>query len=308
MVLLRGRNLDINECAAIIKNISKGSDFIFAKNTTYGLGGAAEIAYYPENLQEACALTEFLLKTNKEFCVIGGGSDILASDSGYEGAVISTKKLDKIRYSNGYLYCQSGVKVSKLLSFCKERGLSGLEYLAGIPATVGGLAFMNAGISCRHIEQDIVSVYIFDGKLRKLSNVDCKFSNKHSTMRDIKCLILSMKLKIEQKSSEIVKQNIDYYLSRRSALPKGRSCGCIFKNPDNVTSAGKIIEMCGLKGYKFGCARVSCGHANFIINNGCSSSDIYSLIKYVKSEVYKKTRIALEEEVVYIGKFNDSDC
>lgn len=299
--------MDIKECAAIVQNISKISDFFFAQNTTYGLGGAAEIAYYPENLREACALTEFLLKNNKEFCVIGGGSDILASDSGYQGAVICTKRLAKIRYSNGYLHCQSGVKVSKLLSYCKERGLSGLEYLAGIPATVGGLAFMNAGISFRHIEQDIVSVSVFDGKLRKLSNTDCKFGNKHSTMRDIKCLILNVKFKVEQKDPEKVKQNIDYFLSRRSALPKGRSCGCIFKNPDKDTSAGKIIEQCGLKGYKAGFARVSDEHANFIINSGCNSSDIYSLIKYVKSEVYKKTGIALEEEVVYIGKFNDSD-
>lgn len=300
--------MDRNGRAVILDNIEKTTQFIFAENTTYGLGGKAEIAYYPKDLLQAHILTDYLINTDKDFCVVGCGSDLLVSDNGYNGAVINTKKLNKIKYSNGYLYCQSGVKVAKLLTYCKEKGLSGLEYLAGIPATAGGLAFMNAGINYRHIGQDIVSVTIFDGKLRKLSNSNCNFSNKHSTMRDIKCLILSIKLKVEQKNPEYVKEKIENFLNLRSAIPKGRSCGCVFKNPGDGLSAGKIIEDCGLKGLKYGSAQVSCEHANFIVNNGCSASDIYNLIALVKSEVYKRTGIALDEEVVYIGKFNDFNC
>lgn len=289
-----------------LQNIEKEVNYNFSKNTTYGLGGNAEVAYFPKTQSEVCKIFDYMQIEDKKFVVLGCGSNVLASEKFYDGAVISTKKLNKIRYRNGYLYCESGVKVAYLLKYCLQHGLSGLEYLAGIPATVGGLALMNGGIRFNHIGQNIIWCKVYDGKMRIFSNKKCNFANKHSTMRDIICIICSVKLKVEQKSSEQIKEKINYYLNLRKALPKGRSCGCVFKNLPDGTSAGKLIEKCGLKGYKLGNTEVSSAHANFILNNSGNSDSVYRLINFVKQKVFNTLGVLLEEEVVYIGEFNDS--
>lgn len=290
----------------LIENIEKEYGFDFSLNTTYGLGGKAEIAYFPKNSSEIRAVYDQIKKTGKKFIVLGRGSNVLASEKFFNGAVICTKNLNKIFYRNGYLYCGSGVTVARLLNYCTKSGLSGLEYLAGIPASLGGLCAMNGGIRLCHIGQNIISCKIYDGKMRIFDNKKCNFANKHSTMRDIECVICGIKLKVGQKSVQEVKENVKYFLDLRKGLPKGRSCGCVFKNLPDGTAAGKIIDECGLKGAKAGNAEVSSVHANFIINRGNSSCDVYRLINLVKCRVFEKTGVLLEEEVLYIGEFNDS--
>ncbi len=196
----------------------------------------------------------------------------------------------------------AGVKVKDLLIFCKKNGLSGTEYIAGIPASLGGLAFMNGGAAGKYISENIVSVRIFDGEIKTFSKEECNFTYKHSTMRDIKCVILSIKLAFKRENPLKVAQNIKNRLAERKSLPSGRSCGCVFENYCGV-SAGKIIESADLKGVRIGGAYVSEKHANFIINDGTNSADVYALIRYVKDEVYKKFGITLKEEVCYIGEF-----
>ena len=179
---------------------------------------------------------------------------------------------------------------------------NGLEYLAGIPATCGGLAFMNGGAAGRYVCGEIIKVKFFDGKLRDISNKSCNFGNKYSIMRDINGLILGAEFKLKPQDKETVRKNIQTRLKGRNALPKGKSCGCVFKNPDGV-SAGKIIDDAGLKGLSRGGAFVSGEHGNFIMNTGNSSSDVYALIKEVKRKVFETDGINLEEEVIYIGDF-----
>ena len=194
-----------------------------------------------------------------------------------------------------------GAAVSALLKLCRQNGYSGAEFLAGIPASLGGIVYMNGGAG-KYISECVESVRIFDGKIRELSNKECDFSYKHSTMRDIKCFILSVKLRLKRENPQIVRKNIEDALSARSHIPAGRSCGCVFENYCGV-SAGKIIESAGLKGATFGKAYVSRDHANFIINEGERAEDVFRLIKYIKQEVYKKFGITLKEEVCYIGDF-----
>lgn len=278
-------------------------DFSFKKHTTYGSGGTADIAYYPKSINQARAVYDYFTLNGIPFKVLGNGSDILASDAGFNGAVIVTKNLKKIyRTGRNSIVCQSGVTVGALLAYCQNNCLGGLEYLAGIPATVGGLAFMNGGAGGVYICKDIRKVTLYDGKMRNLSNKQCNFGYKYSTMRGINGVILSVELSVAPQSAEISEEKIKEYLKRRAFHPKGKSCGCVFKNPAGL-SAGKIIEDAGLKGLRYGRAKVSEKHANFIMNEGDSSADVYKLIEEVKRRVFDFSGIALEEEVVYIGDF-----
>lgn len=282
-------------------------NFDFSKHTTYGLGGKAKIAYFPKNEEEAVAVYKYLKKRGEKFIILGKGSNLLVSDNFFDGSVICTKSLQGIEIDGNCLKILSGTTVQQLLSFCVKNGITGFEYLAAIPASIGGLAAMNGGTYNKRIGSNILSVRIFDGKIREFSNKNCNFGNKHSTMSDINALILAVYVSFERDSPQTVEGNIKHFHDLRKFQPKGKSCGCVFKNPEGL-SAGKIIDEVGLKGFKIGGAEVSREHANFIINNGGSASDVYTLIKAVKSAVYEKTRISLEEEVIYIGEFNELNC
>lgn len=277
-------------------------NFDFSKNTTYGLGGLCKVAYFPRTEKEAIKVFDTLKDYNQKFVVLGCGSNVLASDKYFNGAVISTSQLKGICRTESGITCLSGTTVAELLSYCRENGLSGLEFLAGIPASIGGISFMNGGAGGKYISDILHSCTVYDDKLRIFSNKACNFSYKHSTMQDINGIILSCSLNLTNSTPQQVSENIVKYLSARSAHPKGKSCGCVFKNPEGY-SAGKIIEYCGLKGFAFGGAKVSCEHANFIINEGAVSFDVYKLIKFVKKTVFDITGVVLEEEVVYIGDF-----
>lgn len=290
-----------------INTVCCEKNFDISAHTTYGLGSRAKIAFFPDTDEEAIGVFDYVKKNFERFFVLGNGSNILASNSMYDGAVICTARLSsKIYYNDGILNCQSGISVGQLMKFCLENGITGLEYLAGIPASIGGLALMNGGINSRHIGDDIESVSLYDGNLLNFDNKTCDFGYKHSTMRNIKALILNVKLHCGKSTRATVQKNIENVLKMRSFQPRGKSCGCVFKNYYGQ-SAGMIIEKAGLKGLTVGSAVVSPIHANFIINSGKSSDDVYKLINEVKRKVFEVFGIKLEEEVVYIGNFNETD-
>ncbi len=288
-----------------IESVNKVYDFRFAENTTYRLGGVAKVAYFPENEAQMTLIYEHFSKSKERFVILGKGSNVLASDEFFDGAVISTLKLKGITRIGNELHVMSGTTVAALMNYCINQGVGGLEYLAGIPASLGGLTHMNGGIPSRHIGDDILFVKLFDGKVKKINAQKCQFSNKHSIMRDINCVILKIVLRIYDNSREEIIKKILAVLKSRRGQPKLGNCGCVFKNPPG-TSAGQLIDKAGLKGLKRGGARISEKHANFILNDGASAKEVYSLISEVKARVYELFGIRLEEEVVYIGEFNDS--
>lgn len=291
----------------LVKKVKIVRPFDFSKNTTYGLGGNAPVCYYPKNIPQAVAVYRFLENAGTDYVTVGCGSNILASDAPYRGAVVSTRALRGIvRPDDHTLFCLAGTTVSQLLGYCKRNLIGGLEYLYGIPATIGGITFMNGGAGNIYINSNVIAVKVFNGKLANLSNKNCNFSYKHSTMRDINSPILGVFLSVQANNRQWIDERIDHYKSARAHLPKGKSCGCVFKNPKGV-SAGKLIEGAGLKGARVGGAVVSQSHANFILNQNATSEDVARLIAYVKRCVFEKFGIALEEEVVYIGEFHDFD-
>ena len=257
MLLYKGGNINlIGNVQDIFDKVEKNKAFTFSHYTTYGLGGGAKCAFFPKNLLEARAVYSTLKEREQPFTILGNGSNVLASDDGFDGYVICTSKMRGIiRIDGGTIFCLSGTTVGQLMRYCITHGLGGLEYLAGIPASVGGLACMNGGAGGKYISSNIVSVNL-----------------------------------------------TRFYLSRRSSLPKGRSCGCVFKNPPGL-SAGMLIEQCGLAGYGTRRAYVSPRNCKFIINDGASANEIKRIIDAVKNIVYNELQIRLEEEVVFVGQF-----
>ncbi len=299
----------IDEIPEKLQNIYYEKQFNFSKHTSYGLGGAADIAFYPANKSELRSAVEFFNETDGDYVILGNGTNVLVSDKHFEGGVICSKRLDKIVLNKDYVFCEAGVTVSKFLEFCKNNSLGGFEFLAGIPATLGGIVYMNGGADGKYIADRVQSVSLYNAETQEFadfSNFECNFSNKHSTMQDIKCFIYGFELKFERSDGKKIAQNIEYYLNRRRHLPKGKSCGCVFKNYYGE-SAGKIIDLHNLKGLRVGGAEVSKEHANFFLNRGGCAQDVYRLIKRVKREIFQKSGIQLEEEVRYIGEFDDTD-
>lgn len=280
--------------------------FNFAENTTYGLGGNAETAYFPKNIPEAVAVYDRLTDTDTPFVCLGNGSDVLAADGGFAGCVVSTAKLKGIiRINRNEILALAGTTVAEILKYCKRNLLTGTEFLYGIPATVGGLTYMNGGAGGEYIGSVVRSVIIYDGGIRTLSNASCGFSYKHSAMQNGKCLVLGSYLTVSPCDRATINQRTEKFRLARKKLPKGKSCGCVFKNPENI-SAGKLIEDTGLKGAAIGGAFVSEEHANFIINKNGTAKQVRLLIEIVKLSVYKKFGVTLEEEVEYIGDFDDT--
>lgn len=291
----------LNNCATYAKNCCrrvKLSDF-----TTYGLGGYANECYFPKTPYQAKRIYNELKSSSKNIIVLGNGSNILAADSDVNDPVICLREMcGIIRVGKNRISCLAGTKISTILRYCKSNRLSGIEYMCGIPASIGGAAFMNAGIGKYSISQNIVNIDYFGDLCGKISAKQCNFSYKQSTMRNINGLILAVTLHLVTSSVEEIDEKINFFKLKRSHLPKGKSCGCVFKNGESYSS-GELIDKSGLKGARFGGAYVSDQHANFIINGGGSADDVKQLIELVKRRVKEEFGIELQEEVVYIGDF-----
>ncbi len=280
-------------------------DFSFSKNTTYGLGAQIKCMFKPSNILQLILAFELLNNKNKKY-ILGNGSNLLVSEKFDSDFAIWTKGYKGVyKIANDKIFCRCGTMVSEVLKFCLDNNLGGLEYLAGIPGTIGGVCYMNGGAGGIYIENNVVDIYLYTNKINKINNEKCKYTYKHSTMQDINTLILGVILKVFPCNTNESRYKVKYFIDNRNKLPKGKSCGCVFKNPVGI-SAGKLIEECGLKGKRIGGAEISTVHGNFIINNNGTSKDVANLIDFIKKEVYNKRGILLVEEVNFWGVFNET--
>lgn len=279
--------------------------FSFQKNTTVGIGGDAPLALYPESEERLVAALSILDEKKLPYCVLGRGSNVLVSDTGFSGVVVSTSRVGRVFTRGEMLHAECGAGLEKVLSTAKRNGLGGISFLCGIPASVGGAIYMNAGVKSGYIGERVYSVAVYSsGKRQELAAKDCGFSYKHTRFMDEpKSVILSARLRLERCVAVRIEEEYAAYKRARANLPKGRSMGCVFKNPDNV-SAGMLLEKVGMKGAECGGAAVSDKHANFIINRGgATAKDVVCLIERMKNEVFSETGIELMEEIRYIGEF-----
>ncbi len=267
--------------------------------TTYRLGGKIKF-YAPTDESEFCEAVDFLNKTDNSFTALGAGSKILFADEEYGGYTLSTENLKGTYFSGGLLTVYAGVRVYEVIRFCIDNGLSGLEYLAKIPATIGGIAALNAGAFGKNFSDSVKFVTVLrDGGVTTVCGENGEYRKPFINDGDV---VISATCVVESAPKERVKSTVKSYVSNRMGQPTGRSCGSFFKNPAG-DYAGRLIEKAGLKGYRVGGAVVSDKHANFIISDGAFSQDVKKLADICEYEVANKFGVKLEKEVKLIGDF-----
>ncbi|MBR5359687.1 MAG: UDP-N-acetylmuramate dehydrogenase [Lachnospiraceae bacterium] len=277
-------------------------------HTTFRTGGPAARFLSAGNKDELISVLQLLRDVNVDHMIIGNGSNILVSDLGYDGLVIDTTGMTETDIDGDSINAEAGVMLGRLASAALSHDLSGLEFASGIPGTLGGAVYMNAGAYGGEMKDVIDSVRIYDTEADKeivLYNKDMDFGYRHSIIKDRSYIMLSAKLKLHKGNhNEIEALMKDYNGRRRDKQPlEYPSAGSTFKRPEGFY-AGALIEESGLKGYSVGDAAVSEKHAGFVINRGkASSADIHRLICEVREKVYADTGVRLEPEVVFLGEF-----
>ena len=272
--------------------------FDFAKHSSIGCGGKANVGFYPKTIAELVAIVKGLEESKIPFYVLGNLTNVLPCDGACKKVIISTNKM---LWDKQSAFIPVGVSSAKLLKYCEENQLSGAEFLDGIPCTLGGALYMNAGVNGKYIAEIVDKVLIYrEGETYELSQKDCGYAYKQSVFMDDKSVILGARLNFTPSNKEKIQCARELYQKRRAHLPKGKSMGCVFKNPTHV-SAGELIDNAGLKGLRIGGAKVSEVHANFILNdNHATAQDIRALIGVMKKVVFAKYKIRLEEEIRYL--------
>jgi len=251
-----------------------------AKHTTFKIGGKAKYFFIAKNTEDLIEAIKWAKNTNNPYFILGGGSNILVSDKGFDGLVIKVTSY-KLRVTDYKIYADAGVLLKEIVDESVKAGLAGLEWAAGIPGTVGGAAKVNASA--------------FGGSM----------NNVVKNIRKYKDIILSVELELKKgdrkKSKKLIKEYLEY---RNKNQPlEYPSAGCIFKNPSGQP-AGYLIDQCGLKGTKIGKAMISKKHANFIVNlSGAKAEDVKKLIDLCKEKVKERFGVELEEEIEYLGEF-----
>lgn len=277
------------------------------KYNTYKLDGTAKLMAIPKSIEELENLIKYLEDNKIKYFVLGNGSNIIIDDKIYDGVIVNLTKLDiyKIDTETGEVKALCGIMLPKLCNACIEKNLKGLEWASGIPGTLGGAIYGNAGayLSCIFdLVKDVTVLY--QGKIIKLMKNEISYDYRMSMFKDNKdYIILSATLKLEEGNILESKKIIDDRKNRRlSTQPlEYPSAGSVFRNPSKETPAGKLIEDAGLKGYIVGGAMISEKHANFIVNKGnATSSDIKKIISYVKEVIKEKYNIDLicEQEIL----------
>lgn len=275
--------------------------FSLARHTTIGCGGKTSAAS-PRNAAELVALTTVLQAERIPYYYIGAGANTLPYDGDYEGVTIRFHRMKTLTRNGKFLFAGAGVTGGALCRFAREESIGGFEPFTGIPMTVGGACAMNAGVREGHVSDlSLCVVAVENGKIRILSNADCKFGDKTSIFQ-AGIAVVGVLFRADSSPQEEIASRTAYFRSKRAHLPKGRSMGCTFVNPEGK-SAGELIDRCGLKGLRRGGAYISDVHANFIINDGGTAADITSLIGEIKRTVYRKTGILLREEIRRFGQF-----
>lgn len=278
--------------------------------STLKAGGIAYV-FMPNSVKEAVSLIAFLTKTNTPYTILGGGSNLLISDRICKTALVDFRHLNNCKVNHDYLHSQAGARISKIMSEGRKHNLGGLEFLSGVPASLGGAIKMNAGafssqtadylhtIDILNLDNTIIdkihlssSCSNYQDFIQTVSPQNYNLSYRHG----IDNIILSAVLKLDNmQKEESIKISQQYLNIRKQTQPPQPSLGCVFKN--TRIPSGKLIEECGLKGYKIGGAMISDIHANFIVNtSGATASDYLALVDIAKNRVYATFGILLQEE------------
>ena len=273
-----------------------------AKYSSFRIGGKAANIIFPESTEEFVTA----LRENPGAAVLGNLSNTLVLDGGIDGTVIITTKLNSVSVNGNTVTAAAGASLTSVAVAARDASLAGCEFLYGIPGTVGGGVFMNAGAYGGEIADIIENAVVFtpDGKVTTLSKGDLDLGYRTSKLQSTRYILLSAAFSLQSGNREVISSAMDDLMNRRmTTQPLDKpSCGSTFKRPTG-NFAGKLISDCGLKGMSVGGAQVSEKHAGFIVNSGgATSRDILDLVQLVKKTVFEKTGVLLEEEIRIIGR------
>lgn len=299
---------DYNQFKTVLEkhNIYYKQNEPMSNHTSFKIGGCCDVVCYPNTIEKAKIVITKCSEFSFPYFVLGKGSNLLVCDDGFEGVAISSSYLNKIELiSKDEIYCESGVSLGALCNFAFKNSLCGMEFAYGIPGTVGGAVFMNAGAYGGEIKDVILSAKHIDskGNEKRLDFKDLDLSYRHSVYENRDDFIVSANFKLKEDDGAKIKARMDEVLSKRKQKQPldFPSAGSTFKRPQNGFAAA-LIEQCGLKGLTVGGARVSEKHSGFIINIGnATCKDVDELIEKVKHIVKDKTGVLLEPEVKRIG-------
>lgn len=271
-----------------------------SKHSSFKIGGPAEFYFEPKTISELKEALRFAKEKSKNVFFLGNGSNLLVSDKGFKGVVIRPRMSREVA-SGESVEAESGVPIGKLLNLLANKGLSGLEFMAGIPGSVGGSVAMDAGVGDKWLGLWVVRVWALDreGREKILSQKQCRFGYRKSIFQKGNLVITKVEFKLNKGDPEKIKEEIKQLWKARLAkqpydLP---SAGSFFKNPKGKF-AGQLIDAAGCKGMRVGDAEVSLKHGNFIVNRGkAKASQVLKLAIKIQRKVMGKFRVKLEPEV-----------
>ena len=273
---------------------------------SFQIGGNARMVVTPDTTEALCRAVTLAVEFGLRFVIIGNGTNVLFADEGFDGIIIHTSHLKKVRVIGSKIFAECGVSLTKLSHVAQENSLSGFEFAHGIPGNCGGAIFMNAGAFGHEICEVMESCTYFDARNNRIVTLDASqihFSYRHSDfMEKPHRIILSAAFRLQPGDMvQISTQMAANMQARKERQPLGvPNAGSIFKRPVEAP-AGKLIDDCNLKGISIGGAEVSTKHAGFIVNRGnASAHDVLSLIQYIQTTVYETYHVQLEPEIRYI--------
>lgn len=277
-------------------------------HSTFRIGGKADYFAKPQSESELREVIRIATECGIDFTVIGCGSNILFSDKGYRGVVITTLGLKDLHIDGTQLTAGVGITLPQLSSIAQKNSLDGMRFMCGIPGTVGGGVYMNAGAYGGEIADILISSRYYDtvrGEIFELSGVEHDFAYRHSSyMEHPERIIVSAKFALAHGCADDIKKECDELLRKRAEKQplEFPSAGSTFKRYPGFFTA-QLIDECGLKGYSVGGAQVSEKHAGFVINRGgATASDVLELIEHIKAEIKKAHGIDIECEIRFIGE------
>jgi UDP-N-acetylenolpyruvoylglucosamine reductase len=277
-----------------------------AKHTTLRVGGPADVYVEPASEEDLALVVKFCSGRGVPFFVIGRGSNLLVRDGGFRGVVICLSHADfsRIEVADGLLRCGAGAKLKNVAVEARRHGLGGMEFLEGIPGSVGGALRMNAGAMGGATFEVVEAVRLmdFDGNVRELAPKEMSVEYRGcGTLKNH--VALGAVFKGRQDAGESIAQRMNEFSRKRwASQPAAPSAGCMFKNPETIP-AGKLIDELGLKGKRVGGAMVSVEHGNFIVNDGnATARDVLELIALLKRRAKEERGIELQTEVEIIGE------
>ncbi|ADH99164.1 UDP-N-acetylmuramate dehydrogenase [Salisediminibacterium selenitireducens] len=277
-------------------------DEMTGKYSTWRIGGKADVMYEPSDVEDVTNLLAYLRAEKIPYFILGKGSNLMFPDEGIRGVVIKmADALTNLTEEGNTVTVGAGYSLVKLAAKMSRNGLSGLEFAAGIPATVGGAVFMNAGAHGGEMADVISRIHVLrpDGTDAWFEGESLQFSYRHSFLQDEELICLEAELTLQSGDSEdissVLEKNKQY---RKDTQPYGEpSCGSVFKNPRPLFAA-KLIEDAGLKGKRFGGVKVSEKHANFIVNDQQGTAeDVLNLMVYIQKKIEQTAMVTLEPEV-----------